>query len=98
MGGRFNQHGGEGDVSYLTRYRDPLLPDDAIDVKLIPSISDFLGREDSDWPSLSVSIELAPWYWRVGWYSAPVHGHFLLLYLGPLRLNLWTTTRRAGAS
>lgn len=61
-----------------------------VDGKLIPSVSDVLGKYDDDWlPSLQVSIELAPWYWRVGCYSAPVNGHFLILYLGPIRVNLW---------
>lgn len=59
------------------------------DVKLIPSISDVFGREDDEWPSLTVTVELAPWFWRVGWYRAPVNGHFLILYLGPLRVCLW---------
>lgn len=75
-------------MSYLTRYRDPLLPDDATDIKLVPSLSD-TGRCKS-WPSVQIELELAPWFWRLGWYSAPVNGHFLILYLGPVRLHLWT--------
>lgn len=58
-------------------------------IKLIPSISDLCKREDDEWPSLTVTLELAPWYWRVGAYSAPANGHFLILYLGPVRVTLW---------
>ncbi len=56
---------------------------------LIPSVSDVFGREDDEWPSAQIQLELAPWYWRVGYYRAPTDGHFLILYLGPLRLHLW---------
>lgn len=57
---------------------------------LIPSVSDRLGKHDDDWlPSFTIEIELAPWYWRLGWYSVPKDGHFLMIYLGPVRIHLW---------
>lgn len=75
-------------MRYLRRYRDPLLPDDAIDIKVVPSLSDVNDRFEG-WPSVQIELELAPWFWRLGWYRAPVDGHFLMLYLGPLRLHVW---------
>lgn len=73
--------------NYLRRFRDPLLPDDATDIKVIPSLSD-VNERFAEWPSVQIELELAPWFWRLGWYSAPVNGHFLILYLGPVRVQV----------
>jgi hypothetical protein len=62
---------------------------DVTDIKLVPSPSDIWEERFSGWPSLQINVELAPWYWRVSWYRAPVDGHFLLLQFGPLILHLW---------
>lgn len=75
-------------MSYLKRYRDPLLPDDAIDIKVIPSLSDVNDRF-AEWPSVQIELELAPWFWRLGWYHAPAGPHFLILYLGPIRVQVY---------
>lgn len=63
--------------------------DEPRDFKLIPSLSDVWNERFSGWPSFQVHLELAPWYWRVGFYRAPTDGHFILIWLGPVVMHLW---------
>lgn len=47
-------------------------------------------RETTEsWPSFRISVELAPWHWRFGWYRDDVHPWCCWLRLGPVTLELW---------
>lgn len=67
------------------------MKDPGRECRIIPSLSDIFKEDErfDGWPSLQVRVEFAPWYWRVGWYSCRVDGHFLIVYLGPVVVHLW---------
>ena len=44
------------------------------------------------WPSLRVTVELAPWAWRLSWYRDAIDPCFFLT-LGPLKIELWANRK-----